>query len=447
MATVRQFENKINNALGGFLETPAPLCVSTGSLPSYFDVTGLAVAAVSAAAGELAALVGTSDVVVNKRFALKWFDMTIRPLGWDATSIWDSVAGDYQSADGWIRLHTNAPHHREAALGVLKCPPERDAVAICVRDWRGEDLEQAILKNGGCAAEMRSLEAWAAHPQGQAVATEPLISWTEHGVATAKPVDLRNLKVLDLTRVLAGPVATRFLAGFGADVLRIDPPSWNEPAVEQEVTLGKRCAGLDLTKREDRSTFEGLLGSADVIVHGFRPGALDGLGFGTDTLRRLNPGLIDVSLCAYGWTGPWAGRRGFDSLVQMSSGIAATGMAQSGNDRPTPLPVQALDHATGYLMAAAVLRALRLRARTGQVMQARLSLARTAQLLASSGVHPLSDALAPETEDDLAPGIEDTEWGPARRIAFPVTVANHHPEWPHPAGSLRRHTPNWRRTP
>jgi crotonobetainyl-CoA:carnitine CoA-transferase CaiB-like acyl-CoA transferase len=178
--------------------------------------------------------------------------------------------------------------------------------------------------------------------------------------------------VLDLTRVLAGPVATRFLAGYGADVLRIDPPGWNEPGVIPEVTLGKRCARLDLTQAADRATFETLLAEADVLVHGYRPAALERLGYSEAYRRQRNPSLIDVALDAYGWTGPLAGRRGFDSLVQMSCGIADHGMRRQGAGKPVPLPVQALDHATGYLIAAAVVRALIARLSDGRVQQARL---------------------------------------------------------------------------
>ena len=166
--------------------------------------------------------------------------------------------------------------------------------------------------------------------------------------------------MLDLTRVLAGPVATRFLAGFGADVLRIDPPEWDEPAVVPEVTLGKRCARLDARTDDGRAHLRRLLAEADVLVHGYRPGVLDSLlGVDADGRAELRPGLVEVCLDAYGWTGPWSARRGFDSLVQMSSGIAEAGMRWAGRDVPTPLPVQALDHATGYLMAAEVIDGLR----------------------------------------------------------------------------------------
>ncbi|MEC7257472.1 MAG: CoA transferase, partial [Pseudomonadota bacterium] len=274
------------------------------------------------------------------------------------------------------------------------------------------------------------------------------IDWTQIGDGP-KPArtGLKGCRVLDLTRVLAGPIATRLLAGFGADVLRIDPPTWDEPGVVPEVTIGKRRAGLDLRRAEDREAFEALLAKADVMVHGYRPGALDGLGYDAETRQRLRPGLIDVRLNAYGWDGPWAGRRGFDSLVQMSSGIAAEGMKRAGAERPVPLPVQALDHATGYLIAAAVLRALRLRAQTGAGWSARLSLARTAALLTSGGAGDFTGGDLRETPEDLAPEIEQTAWGPARRLRFPVTLSGKGPDWRIPAGHLRVDPAQWVQLP
>jgi crotonobetainyl-CoA:carnitine CoA-transferase CaiB-like acyl-CoA transferase len=362
---------------------------------------------------------------------------------------WASIAGDYKARDGWIRLHTNAPHHRAAALRVLGTPEEKEAVIAAVAQWDADELEAAVVEGGGCAAAMRSLEEWAHHPQGQAIAGEPLIDWSEAPILANGRVALNaarrldGVRVLDLTRVLAGPVATRFLAAFGANVLRVDPPNWEEPGVIPEVTIGKRCAELDLHDAHDRSRFAELLRTADILVHGYRPGALEGLGFGKNERRQLNLGLIDVSLDAYGWTGPWARRRGFDSLVQMSAGIADAGMRLEGLEKPCPLPVQALDQATGYLMAAAAVRALLVRKVRGEALSARLSLARTAHLLAST-VSSLKPPLqAPETSDDLAREIELTDWGAARRIKYPVSISGVVPGSPLPACRLRSSPPSW----
>lgn len=235
---------------------------------------------------------------------------------------------------------------------------------------------------------MRTAAEWSTSEPGAALKSDPLIRWTTYPTKSGLVArqfsarePLRGLKVLDLTRVLAGPVCTRFLAALGASVLRIDPPHWDEPAVLLETMAGKRSARLDLHKPAQRARFVELLADCDVLVHGYRPAALAGLGFGEEARRRINPGLIDVSLNAYGWSGPWSARRGFDSLVQMSCGIAHAGMHACRRERPTPLPFQALDHVTGYLMAAAVLQAVVRAVEKGVSTAARLSLARTASLL------------------------------------------------------------------
>lgn len=447
--------SEISSAFSGVENAinPRDIFVSgEGELPSWFDVTGMATATIGVAGLMLARLSGAENaaqVNIDRRLASLWFGMTLRPSGWQVPPPWDPIAGDYRTKDGWIRLHTNAAHHRAAALSVLGPHTQRAALGKTVAGWDADELESAIVEAGGCAAVMRAIESWSDHPQGRAVLQEPLIIWQDHGPvepAARQPVSGRPLagfKVLDLTRVLAGPVAGRFLAAYGADVLRIDPPDWDEPGVVPEVTLGKRCAGLDLKTPDDRIIFEDLLAKADILLHGYRPEALVNLGYGRDVLRGINPRLIDVSLNAYGWSGPWAKRRGFDSLLQMSSGIAEYAMRMSGADRPVPLPVQALDHATGYLMAAAILHALHEKAQSGRVLSARLSLARTAHLLcasASSGVH---GKLLAETNDDVDPQIEKTAWGPARRIRFPLEISGIVPSWDHPAGNLRSASASW----
>ena len=422
-----------------------------GSLPSAFRVSDLAVASIGAAGRCLDALIRPGepgDVTVDRALAAHWFAMTIRPIDWQLPPLWDTVAGDYRSADGWIRLHTNAGHHRRAALRVLATEEDRTAVASAVLRWRADDLEAAVVEAGGAAAAMRTAAEWDAHPQGAAVRAEPLIAHerTEPAAQLDLPGSgegrpLRGVRVLDLTRVLAGPVATRLLAGWGADVLRIDPPDWDEPGVIPEVLRGKRTARLDLMTPAGRDTLAELLSRADVLVHGYRSDALDRLGFGAAERSRMRPGLVDVALDAYGWTGPWAIRRGFDSLVQMSSGIAAAGMAHYARAVPTPLPVQALDHATGYLMAAAVLRGLAERRTRGRGSRWRLSLARTARLLVDAGPGEPDDA--PVGEPALADALERTTWGSAHRVAAPLRVPGAPLHWDRPARALGSDPPQW----
>lgn len=418
----------------------------SGLLPSRFAVTDLVTASIAAVGGAMARLMLSTGqaltapaVSVDRRLASLWSYYALAPQGWTLPPTWDPIAGDYPTADGWIRLHTNLPHHRAGALRVLGCEGDRDAVAAAVRQWEGDPLETEIHAAGGVAAKMRSLADWAAHPNGAAVASEPLVDFPAPVPAPApdwRPLPgrpLAGLRVLDLTRVLAGPVATRMLAGFGAEVLRIDPPGWEEGTVIPDVVLGKSMAVLDLKTEAGRDRLLELLGSAHVLVHGYRPGALDGLGLGAAVRRAARPGLIEVTLDAWGWTGPWAGRRGFDSLVQMSSGIAHAGMDWAGADKPTPLPVQALDHATGYLMAASALTLLT-RAVEGQgAGTARLSLSRTGALLTRhrQGV-PGYLGLTHEP-DDHTPGEEATSWGPARRLRPALTVEGAPVAWSRPA--------------
>lgn len=346
-------------------------------------------------------------------------------------------------------MHANAAHHRAAAQRVLACADSRETVAQAVAHWGKGELEAAIVDSGGCAAQMRSLAQWHAHPQGLALEAEPLV---HSRITVASPPvhwpvpgahPLNGIRVLDLTRILAGPTASRFLAGYGADVLRIDPPGWQEPGVEPEVTLGKRCARLDLHDKQGRQVFETLLAQADVLLSGYRTDALERLGYGAAARRQLNPGLIDVCLNAYGWSGPWANRRGFDSLVQMSCGIAQAGQHSEGADRPLPLPVQALDHATGYLMAATVVRGLARRLDHGHGLEARLSLARTAKWLSDQGMVDPARPLAQETPQDLAQGIETTTWGPARRLKPPVEIDGTPMHWILPASALGSAQAGW----
>ena len=214
-----------------------------------------------------------------------------------------------------------------------------------------------------------------------------------------------------------------------------------------EVTPGKRCARLDLRQGTDRAVFEQLLAQADVLVHGYRPDALARLGYDGPFRRQCNPALIDVSLDAYGWTGPWAERRGFDSLVQMSCGIADHGMQAQRTNQPVPLPVQALDHATGYLMAAAVVRGVLARLSGQQVMSARLSLARTAALLMAHPHHAGGQALAPAAASDYASQLEHTAWGPARRLRPPVAIDGAAMGWDTGASDLGAFPAQWRASP
>lgn len=405
-------------------------------LPACFSVSRLAASSIGAVGSALSELVqdlglipNHPNVEVDQTLASFWFSQSISPTDWKMPPVWDNIAGDYRVKDGWIRLHTNLPHHKKAALDVLQTQADRENVSAAVLRWDGDELEQKIVAAGGVAALLRSKEQWKSHPQGRAIKSESLIDWSEFtqgGIRSWAAIlnrPLKGLRVLDLTRVLAGPVATRTLAGFGAEVLRVDPPGWDESNIVPDITLGKRCTFLDLKQPADKHIFENLLAEADILVHGYRPDALDNLGFDRSRLNSIAPNIIEVCLDAYGWTGPWAKRRGFDSLVQMSCGIANEGMYLAKSDAPTPLPVQALDHATGYLMAAAAIRALSFAIKQQRILKVRLSLARTAELLMS---YPQEMVLSESPKPQIhhySPDLEVTPWGRAMRLKPALNIA------------------------
>ncbi|MEU3607366.1 CoA transferase [Streptomyces sp. NPDC035033] len=278
----------------------------------------------------------------------------------------------WRAADGWVRTHANYPHHKAALLAALGAADSVEAVAEAIGGRRAVDVETAVYGSGGLAVALRTPGEWAGHEQGRRVAARPVLS--RERVDEAPPRRRPGPpRVLDLTRVIAGPVATRTLALLGADVLRIDPPGNPElPDQHADADVGKRTAVLDLDRRSDRRTFDELLDAADVLVTGYRPGALERYG-----LER--PGLVTARLSAWGDYGPWGGRRGFDSLVQAATGIA---VVEGSAEEPGALPAQALDHGTGYLLAAAVLRSLTEREREGGGRLVRLALAQTGHWLA-----------------------------------------------------------------
>jgi hypothetical protein len=446
---------------GGDPDAAARLTVSGPRtfLPSAFDVTGLATASVAAAtlaAAEYRAARSESPVAaarVDSRAACAAFaaEGLFTPVGWALPDIWDPIAGNYQARDGWIRLHTNYASHRAAVTGLLEAE-DRDAVQAAVSQWKAADLEAAVVAAGGCAAAMHDSDSWLASAPGAASAAAPALAVTERqlagsgtgaGAASGRPAGqpYAGVRVLDLTRVIAGPVATRFLAAYGADVLRLDPPGFAEvPALLPETTAGKRAAAVSLTTPAGRAAFERLVAGADVLVTGLRADALGKLGYDDATLTALNPALVIASHNAYGWDGPWRDRRGFDSLVQMSCGIAAAG----GGDGPVPLPVQALDHATGYLLAAAVGRALTARLTRGVASRVLASLAGTANLLWSlPRPADLGDVPPMPRREEFELTDARTAWGAARRVPVPGQIAGAAPELRVEAGPLGRHEPAW----
>jgi hypothetical protein len=354
--------------------------------------------------------------------------------------------------DGWARTHANYAHHEAALRRALRIEGGAEELEAAALSLSAVELEDAVVAAGGCAAALRTSAEWAAHPAGAAVLNgghvrrvvpapagratpgraEPAVVQAEAerlqvrgGAVASRPA--LGVRVLDLTRVIAGPVAGRTLAALGAEVLRVDPPGLPElPEAHLDTGPGKRSALLDLA---DAGRRDALLAGADVLLTGYRPGALDRFG-----LMERHPHLVHVSLSAWGHEGPWAGRRGFDSLVQVASGIAAACAASDGT--PGVLPAQALDHGTGYLMAAAALRGLAARERGEPVPVARLSLACTAaELLAR-----------PRRDEGARPADPDhfrVAFGDVELIAPPGALDGVPLSWAHGPRPFGRDEPAW----
>jgi crotonobetainyl-CoA:carnitine CoA-transferase CaiB-like acyl-CoA transferase len=309
------------------------------------------------------------------------------------------LSGFRRTADGWLRLHANYPHHEQRLLQALGAT-SAEAVEQELRTMPSLQAEAAIQGNGGIAAAVRTRSEWLATDMGRAAGLGPWIAVesadgrtaglglgdfaaTTPGPRHAVGLPLDGIRVLDLTRVIAGPVATRLLAALGADVLRIDPPAFPEIADQfVDTAFGKRSAEADLGLPANQHGLQQLLAGADVVVTGYRHAALDRFGLNPRELLAAHPGLVVVTLNSWGSTGPWSGLRGFDSIVQAACGIAhAYRVNDDDGWRPGALPVQALDHATGYGVAAAVIHLLDGRRQSGAGGAANLSLARTAEEL------------------------------------------------------------------
>ncbi|MFI9779745.1 CoA transferase [Streptomyces sp. NPDC051956] len=451
-------------ALGGdpALTSHIASVVREGALPARLPVIDLAracVGACSLAAAELAARRAGRPLprVVLDDGALATAFVSERHLLIDgrATVNFAPLSRFWRTADGWLRTHANYPHHRARLLAALGLDDDAsvERVAALLAERSAAEVEETVYAAGGLAVALRTMEEWAAHPQGEAVAGRPLLDRERLDVAAPRSLSpltgdpllpASGLRVLDLTRVTGGPVATRTLALFGADVLRVDAPQLPEdPEAHADTGFGKRSTRLDLTGAADRRAFDDLLAGADVVVTGYRPGSLDRFGLAPEALASRRPGLVVAQLSAWGAYGPWGERRGFDSVVQVATGIAAV---EGSGERPGALPAQALDHGTGYLLAAAVLRAVTEQLDEGGTRALRLALARTAHWLTRELQRGPTAATETYDAEDPARWLTETD-SPAGRLRHalpPAGFAGGPVNWARPSGLWGTDGPEWR---
>lgn len=365
--------------------------------------------------------------------------------------LWRGPSGFHTCGDGrWIRFHCNFAHHEQAVRRTLDCDGDNTAIAGAVLKWHAQDLEDAVLAAGGCAYMIRGAGEWATHPQATAIDALPLIEIIKIGEAPPKPFaagtrPLSGIRALDLTRVIAGPVIGRTLAEHGADVMRIAAPQlpFIEPLVI-DTGHGKLSAHLDLATVDGCRTLHTLLDESDIFTQSYRPGALAAKGFSPDAIARDHPGTVCVTLSAWSHVGPWAGRRGFDSLVQCATGWAAE---LGGADSPRMQPAQAIDYVSGYLGAFGAIEALRRRAIEGGTWLVRLSLAQTGHWISSLGRNPEADVrnLKVPDETDLADILIEsrTPFGVIRHPRPVLGLSETPPFWQRPAVPLGTHSPAW----
>jgi crotonobetainyl-CoA:carnitine CoA-transferase CaiB-like acyl-CoA transferase len=365
---------------------------------------------------------------------------------------WDPLSGFYPVSDGWISIHCNFPNHRDAAMRTLGVAHDRAAAEAMSRKWRGEALEDAIHAAGGCAGLVRSESEWPKHPQARAVAGQPLLEIERIGNAPPEPLrpsgrPLGSVRALDLTRVLAGPTCAKSLAEHGAEVMKVSAAHLPDSGlVELDTGIGKLSARLDI--RSESGRLRELVKQADVFVQSYRPGALARYGFSPESLAVLRPGIVCASLNAWGGTGPWQARRGFDSIVQAVSGIAhANGEA----GKPRLLPLSAIDYVSGYLMAFGVCVALSRRATEGGSWIVRVALARVGKWIVDRGIVPEADYRAvPEDlpEEELRPllGEMDAPDGRIRYLKPVLQLSETPPHFSRPPVPLGYHPPVWTST-
>ena len=440
-------------------------------LPCSFNIATAAqasLAAAAAAAAELGRLrTGQSQQVsVDRQHAVLACTGHFA-LDGRVPALWDKLSGLYPCGDAggegsWVRIHANFAHHRDGALRLLGLPPgeatPREAVALALRNWLALDFEQAAADAGLVVAAMRSFADWDQHPQALALAGEPVVRIdpldglpsgprTDWPAITAAQRPLQGLRVLDLTRILAGPVAGRLLAALGADVMLVNGPHLPNIEAIADTSRGKLSTLIDLREAAGRAQLDALAGQAQVLLQGYRPGALAGHGFSAEALAQRHPGIVVASLSAYGHVGPWAGRRGFDSLVQTATGFNLAEAEAAGVTQPKALPLQILDYAAGQLLAFGIQAALWRQATQGGSWQVRVSLAGVGHWLRSlgrvkGGLAAQPPGIEPYLEDSPS-GFGAQGAGILRAVRQPALLSATPAGWVRPSMPPGTHPPVW----
>jgi crotonobetainyl-CoA:carnitine CoA-transferase CaiB-like acyl-CoA transferase len=375
-----------------------------------------------------------------------------REVGGQASGGMADISGFYECGDGrWVQLHCNFPHHRNGTLKILECEGTKEAIAVALRKWDAANLENTLVAADLCCTMTRGNAEWEASAHAAAVDELPLLEISKIADSDPQPLPegdrpLSGIRALDLTRVLAGPTCGRTLAEHGADVMRISGPHLPfHKSLVMDTGHGKLAAHVDLRDEAGTESLRNLVRGADVFTQGYRPGTLAKRGFSPGDLAALRPGIVYVSLCAYGREGPWRDRRGYDTLLQNATGICDE---EGGDGPPRHMPVSLLDYASGYLMAFGAMTALGRRAREGGSYHVQLSLCQTAHWLkglgrvaASENARSLPDPTAEDVTDLLMES--DTPFGRLVHLGPMLQLSETKPHWARPVVPLGTHDPVW----
>lgn len=393
--------------------------------------------------------------------ALRSTSYAQRPGGGDGA--WQSIVSPghmemrkitqpWPTKDGrWFLPHFGLENLKARVLGVLGCQPTPASVAAAVATWDALDLEAAIDEARACGAMVRTNAEWLAHPHGQALAAKPIVEIIKIGDSDPEPLPtgdrpLSGIRALDLTRILAGPIAARTLAEHGAEVLMVTAEG--VPQIPEHVidtNHGKRSCYLDLSTAGGADALRALVQGADVFSQGYRPGVMEKLGFGPEDLAAARPGIICASISCFGADGPFAHRAGWEQVAQTVTGICHDGRIPERPGGPALLPAAACDYTTGYLAAYGVLLALAKRAVEGGSYHVRVSLCQSGMFIYRQGQvdYGRADMDLTGAELDALRVASQPAFGPLRHLGPILNLSQTPPAWIRPTPVLGGDAPEW----
>jgi hypothetical protein len=363
-----------------------------------------------------------------------------------------AITQPWRTKDGrWVLTHFGLPNLQARMLKLLDCEPDPGSVAKAVAKWDALDLEAAIDEARLCGGMVRSNAEWLQHPHARALAAKPIVEIIKLGDSDPEPLPqggrpLTGIRALDLTRILAGPMAARTLAEHGADVLMVTAERLPQiPEHVLDTSHGKRSCFLDLSAAEDTARLRTLIASADVFSQGYRPGSISKLGFGPEEVAALRPGIIYASIDCYGADGPLSHRGGWEQVAQTMTGLCHEGRTMTRPDGPALLPAAACDYTTGYLAAYGILLALAIRARDGGSYHVRASLCRSGMFIYQQGKVEFPglglDLTAAELDRMRIESCPKS--GPLRHLGPIVKLSETNPHWTRPTPQLGGDAPQW----